>query len=180
MLQYRSARQDVPPGVIIAWSLWGQPTTFWLGLRPAPQEGIHACYFKPGQKPMAGEARGLMGKTTTVVLLNGHVLCQAGSLFLYSYISVASTKAREASVCNGPQSVQRPTASQRAESECWVLSLKQDVYISHSPLWLRESHRWESTKRELRFSFTSPYLLGESTVHPCRMPVFKLLFKLYF
>lgn len=41
--------QDVP---LVQQGLWKQMTTFRLGLRALPEEGIHACYWKTGQKPL--------------------------------------------------------------------------------------------------------------------------------
>ena len=47
-------------------------STFWLHLRPTPQDGAHALYCKSSQEPMAEEeVIGPRGEPTSIVLLNG-------------------------------------------------------------------------------------------------------------
>lgn len=46
-LQWWHPRKDMLSSTIVAWLLKGQPTTFWLDLRLAPQEGTHARLCKP-------------------------------------------------------------------------------------------------------------------------------------
>ena len=57
---------------------------YLLDLKPSPEEGIHAWYCKPGQKPMSLDDT---GKYTSVVLLNEYV-DKLPSKYVQTYRSV--------------------------------------------------------------------------------------------
>lgn len=48
-------------GAIVAWRLWGWLITFWLDLRPTPQDSVHDWCWEPGQKSKAWEVVGSQG-----------------------------------------------------------------------------------------------------------------------
>lgn len=52
----------------------GSVTTFWLDLRPAPQEGISCWYCNSSQKHRAWEIRSPRTEPAVVILLNGHLV----------------------------------------------------------------------------------------------------------
>lgn len=53
-----SARKHLTRWNIVAWRLWEQPTSSWLGWRPTLREGKHTWYCKPGQNSKAREVIG--------------------------------------------------------------------------------------------------------------------------
>lgn len=51
-----------------AWLPWGQFITFWLDLRPNPQQEMNPWYCKSSQEPIVGNIIGRRGQTITVIL----------------------------------------------------------------------------------------------------------------
>lgn len=69
------AKQDMPIVPTVSQRSWGQPTTFGLDLRPAPQEGTYALCCKPGQTmTMAQEVMGPRGEPIIVDLAHDGLL----------------------------------------------------------------------------------------------------------
>lgn len=73
----------------------GQSTVFWLNLRPVSQQGFHAQFCKPIQKPMAGEVK-CLGKPTIAVFLNGHAKLHSEYSRLHNRSTILSIFIRKA------------------------------------------------------------------------------------
>lgn len=50
-----------------------ESNSFLVGSEPALRKGLHMCYCKACQKPMARRDMVLIGESTTDVLLNEHL-----------------------------------------------------------------------------------------------------------
>lgn len=61
----------MPMDAMVAWMLWGQPSTFLTGLRSAWQEEVRSWCYKSEQEPRPVALIGPRGEPT-VILLSGH------------------------------------------------------------------------------------------------------------
>lgn len=120
----------------------GKPVTFWLVLRPVPQKGMDAWYWKSGQTPMARE---LISHREEPLLL---LFCQEDivwscllNLYLSTHKSVhLSVLTREVTLCSRRWFVYRLTTGLwcKEVSVCGVLCHKWSMSITLPWSGLRE------------------------------------------